>query len=130
MSTTTTTPVTVPAPTTTAAATTSTSTSSTEAETPQPAGQHFVFPDADLNQAQQAQAAVDQGHQPWRLDPTLVASAYGASLGWDQTTVSPVDSKTYDITPADGSTRLRLTLSQPIRQDQTGIWEILTSTRI
>ena len=93
-----------------------------------PYQESFVFPDTTLEQAQQAQIDVDQGHQPWRLDPTAVASAYGASLGWNNTTVTPVDANVYVLTNGDDSRRLRLAMSQPTRQDQTGIWEIVTAT--
>ena len=92
--------------------------------------QPYLFPDSTFQQAQEAQSAVDQGHQPWRQDPTSVASSYGGSLGWTNTTVTQVDANVYDVTNSDGSTRLRLKMTQPIRQDQTGIWEIVTATPV
>jgi hypothetical protein len=105
-----------------------TTTTLTGSTTTLAAHDRFVFPDTTLGQAQEAQVGVDEGHQPWRLDAASVASAYGASLGWSNTTVTPAAADVYDITSAEDPNGLRLTVSQPIRQDQTGIWEIVTST--
>jgi hypothetical protein len=43
-----------------------------------------MWPEDSLAQARQEQAAVDQGHQPWRGSPEWVAKVYaGAVYGWN-----------------------------------------------
>lgn len=110
--------------TTTISTTAPATTATTVQPTTDPPATTFVYPDASLVAAQSAQDAVDQGHQPWRVDPSMVASSYGASIGWTQTTVTPVDSTTYDLVNAETRDGFRLSMTQPIRPGATGIWEI------
>ena len=43
-----------------------------------------MWPEDSLAQARQEQAAVDQGHQPWRGSPESVAKSYAAAIyGWN-----------------------------------------------
>jgi len=85
----------------------------------------------DMGALEQLQAAVDQGHQPWRLDPLEVARDEGQSLGFDPT------QDTFDLLPSPdpvtgaaqvlvlhGERFYVIHLIQPVRVAQDGLWAI------
>jgi hypothetical protein len=87
-----------------------------------------VWPFTTAQQGAEAQSGVDQGHQPWLLDPAMVAESYAlAELGWQNAgvEVDEVQPSSYVVTnPATGA-RASLTLAQPVRHGGGGIWAIV-----
>ncbi len=71
------------------------------------------------------QAEVDRGAQPWLLDPSEVAISYAAAaLGWTDAEAYPgPDGTSVDIRNAEGERRT-LTLTQPGRTGDDGIWVV------
>ncbi|HLM28611.1 MAG TPA: hypothetical protein VK360_01715 [Acidimicrobiales bacterium] len=93
-----------------------------------PAGGVAVWPFTTPEQAANAQTAVDEGHQPWLLDAATVAVSYaGAELGWQDATVEQeqTDPGIYRVTDPASGARADITLAQPVRQGQGGIWAIV-----
>lgn len=89
----------------------------------------------DFNKAQEIQTKVDNGHQPWRLDPVQVAIDEGIMLGFDPVRdrfklVSSTASGEYSgtgeaLVEAERAGRIYLIkLIQPVKQGSTGIWTI------
>ncbi|MCW2716629.1 hypothetical protein [Pseudonocardia sp.] len=80
------------------------------------------------------QAAVDGGAQPWLLDPTDLAESYvQATYGWAEATATPVPGgtsarTTVDVRNTDGARRT-LTVAQPGRKGQGGIWLVTADTK-
>lgn len=85
----------------------------------------------DMDELRQLQASVDQGHQPWRLDPLEVARDEGEELGFDPA------QDTFDLLPlpdpATGQAQVLVIhgehfyvihLTQPVRVGTDGIWAI------
>jgi ABC-type glycerol-3-phosphate transport system substrate-binding protein len=87
------------------------------------------WPAAGAADAAALQAAVDNGSQPWLLDPSEVAISYAsAAHGWTDTEAYPgPDGTSVDIRNSDGE-RLTLTLAQPGRTGDDGIW-VVTAER-
>ena len=74
------------------------------------------------------QAEVDAGHQPWRLDPAAVASAFVADrFGWRDARVALTGPGTAEVTGAGGR-MLTLRLRQPVRPGQGGVWVVDSGT--
>ncbi|MFD1531347.1 hypothetical protein [Pseudonocardia aurantiaca] len=75
------------------------------------------------------QTAADSGSQPWLLDPSEVAISYAAAAhGWAGAEAYPgPDGTSVDVRNPDGE-RLTLTLAQPARTGDTGIW-VVTAER-
>jgi hypothetical protein len=75
------------------------------------------------------QTAADSGSQPWLLDPSEVAISYAAAAhGWADAEAYPgPDGTSVDVRNPDGD-RLTLTLAQPARTGDTGIW-VVTAER-
>lgn len=88
-------------------------------------GRVAIFPFTTQDEANTTQAQVDQGHQPWLLDPAMVASAYAtAGLGWENPTVVMRQTGWYQVTdPATGAAA-DLALRQPARTGEGGIWAV------
>ncbi len=76
------------------------------------------------------QAAVDGGAQPWLLDPSEVALAYAATAyGWSSAQAVPEpDGRTVGVHGAGGD-EATLTLAQPGRTGQGGIWVVTAAHR-
>lgn len=92
--------------------------------TPAP-GRVAIWPLTTDEEARNTQAQVDQGHSPWMLEPTAVASFYAqAVLGWDDATVEPARPDVYWVTDPASGTMAELTLAQPARQGDGGIWAV------
>lgn len=85
-----------------------------------------LWPDVTPQQAAAAQAAADQGHQPWRLDPAQVVTAYAtAVLRWSAPVVRPAGPSAFRVVePATGRERT-LQVTQPVRQGRGGVWDVL-----
>ncbi|QJY47576.1 hypothetical protein [Pseudonocardia broussonetiae] len=75
------------------------------------------------------QESVDDGAQPWLLDPAELARSYvAAAYGWDDATVvaaggGTAGADTVDVTGPDGTRRV-LTVAQPGRTGEGGIWVV------
>jgi hypothetical protein len=83
------------------------------------------WPAAGAADAAALQGAVDRGSQPWLLDPSEVAIAYAAAAhGWNGAEAYPgPDGTSVDVRNPDGE-RLTLTLAQPARTGDDGIWVV------
>jgi len=93
-----------------------------------PNGTALLWPVTDTAAAQQLQAAVDGGSQPWLLDPEEVATSY-ATQAWGWTDPEPTSSAPGTITLRDPKGTAALTLVQPVRAGSTGIWVVSTAAR-
>jgi hypothetical protein len=82
------------------------------------------WPVADPSAVAELQRSVDEGSEPWLLDPAEVAVSYvGAAHGWTQAVAQPrPDGTTVDV--AEGGHRLTLSLRQPGRAGAGGIWVV------
>jgi hypothetical protein len=84
-----------------------------------------IWPFTTAEEAQNTQEQVDQGHSPWLLEPTAVASFYASAvLGWQDATVEPVRPDAYWVTDPVSGTMAELTLTQPVREGEGGIWAV------
>ena len=83
------------------------------------------WPARTASDAAALQAAVDGGAQPWLLDPSEVAIAYAAAAhGWHDAEAYPgPDGTTVDVRNAEGA-RITLSLAQPGRTGDDGIWVV------
>jgi hypothetical protein len=74
------------------------------------------------------QAAVDQGAQPWRLDPEMVALAFvRGRFSWMMPRVERGAATTVVVDDGGGGA-LSLALAQPVRTGPGGIWEVTEGT--
>ena len=74
-------------------------------------------------QAVELQKAVDQGHQPWRTDPAMVAQTFVLSrFGWRNVDTRLTGPHTVAVTNRGTGEIVVLQLRQPVRQGQGGIW--------
>jgi hypothetical protein len=88
----------------------------------------------DMVALQQIQDLVDQGHEPWRLDPLQVAQAEGETLGFDPAqdvfdllpTPDPATGEA-DVMVLHGEHLYIIHLTQPVQIGPGGIW---TATNI
>jgi hypothetical protein len=98
---------------------------------PAPAAADVVlpWPAATAAEAAALQAEVDRGAQPWLLDPSEVAISYAAAAhDWPDAEAYPgPDGTSVDVRNADGE-RLTLSLAQPARTGDDGIW-VVTAER-
>lgn len=70
------------------------------------------------------QESVDDGAQPWLLDPAELARSYvAAAYGWDDDATVTASSGSVEVTGPDG-TRRALTVTQPGRTGEGGIWVV------
>lgn len=77
------------------------------------------------DEATALQAQVDQGHQPWLVDPALVASAYAqAAFGWQDAIVAMTQPDRYQVTDRASGATATFVLSQPARPGLAGIWAV------
>jgi hypothetical protein len=93
-----------------------------------PAGGVAVWPFTTAEQAANTQAGVDQGHQPWLLDPAAVAVSYAqAELGWQDAGVDQVmpQPAVYRVTDPASGTQADLTMAQVVREGSGGIWAVV-----
>jgi hypothetical protein len=93
-----------------------------------PAGGIAVWPFTTTQQAADSQAAADEGHQPWLLGAESVAVTYAsAEFGWQDAGAEQVlaDPSTYRVTDPASGARADITLAQPARQGDGGIWAVV-----
>jgi hypothetical protein len=93
-----------------------------------PAGGVALWPFTTAERAANTQAAVDEGHQPWLLGAESVAGAYArGELGWQDASMEQVQVQpsTYRVTDPASGAQADLTLSQPARQGDSGIWAVV-----
>jgi hypothetical protein len=104
-------------------------TSTAPPDAPASAEVELPWPAATAADAAALQAQVDRGSQPWLLDPSEVAIAYAAAAhDWPDAEAYPgPDGTSVDVRNADGE-RLTLTLAQPARTGNDGIW-VVTAER-
>jgi hypothetical protein len=77
------------------------------------------------DEARALQAAVDAGHQPWRLDPTQVALAFvGARYGWSAARAVLRDPSTIEVTDPSVGAVVVLRLVQPVTRGTGGVWVV------
>ncbi|WP_240918452.1 acyl transferase [Rhodococcus sp. 14C212] len=103
----------------------------TSEDTTPPPGSSFPGENLTPGEAEALQRAVDEGRQPWRLDPSLVAQAFvAARFGWSDTDARAADPHTVEVTNrADGSIVV-LQLRRPAREGADGIWVVTDGVRI
>ncbi|WP_405164627.1 acyl transferase [Nocardia sp. NBC_01499] len=109
------------APGTTAAPVTSTQPA---ANTHPPSGTTFTGEGLTTQQASDLQQAVDNGHQPWRLDRVQVAKTFAQQrFGWSDVQAETGAPVVVFITNHDGS-KVALHLAQPATRGDHGIWVV------
>lgn len=95
-----------------------------EARLQPPVGGVAVWPLTTAAEAATAQAAVDQGHSPWQIDPATVASMYAENvLGLDPSAIEAT-SDPVGVQISAGRIELDLVMTQPARSGSGGIWAI------
>jgi hypothetical protein len=99
------------------------------AATPSPMiGAEFSGEGMTQAQASTLQRAVDEGHQPWRADPELVAQSFVAGrFGWpagDVTTARVAENRVIVTFRPTGS-KVGLVVAQPARRGVGGIWTVV-----
>ena len=106
------------------------STSTAPPDEPVSAEVELPWPAATAADAGALQAQVDRGSQPWLLDPSEVAIAYAAAAhDWPDAEAYPgPDGTSVDVRNADGE-RITLSLTQPIRTGNDGIWVVTAEHR-
>jgi hypothetical protein len=97
-----------------------------------------IFPDLTRYQAEADQASANQGHQPWKLSATMVASALAASmLNWsaNSTTTLLSGGGAHDVSAVvrvrsteTVSGTINVTLSRLEGNTNGGIWEVISVT--
>jgi hypothetical protein len=76
-------------------------------------------------QARQLQRAVDDGHQPWRLDPFAVVAGYArGALGISDPAVRGGGETLFAVAPPRGEIVGHVRIAQPVRQGPRGIWVV------
>jgi hypothetical protein len=76
-------------------------------------------------QAREVQQAVDDGHQPWRLDPAAVVAGYArGALGISKPAVRRGGETILAVASPDGEIVGHVKVTQPVRQGPRGIWVV------
>jgi hypothetical protein len=85
-----------------------------------------LWPVTTQEEADNSQQQVDEGHSPWQADRTAVATFYGENvIGWTGARIEPAPNGAIRITnPATGA-QFEVTMAQPARQGEGGIWAIV-----
>jgi hypothetical protein len=84
-----------------------------------------IWPFTTQQEANDTQEQVDQGHQPWLVDPATVAAAYArVELGWEDATAEVVQTGSYTVIDPESGAMASLALSQPVRTGGVGIWAV------
>jgi hypothetical protein len=77
------------------------------------------------DQAGKVQRAVDDGHQPWRLDPAAVVAGYArGALGISKPAVRGGGETIFAVASPDGEIVGHVKVTQPVRQGPRGIWVV------
>ncbi|GEL26212.1 hypothetical protein PSU4_51660 [Pseudonocardia sulfidoxydans NBRC 16205] len=105
------------------------SASSPSASSPSAAAGTLLWPVTDVTQAKALQAQVDQGSQPWLLDPSEVATNYATTvLQWRAPSAGAPDDGTVVVTDPDAGT-VTLTMVQPATTGSAGVWIVSAEQR-
>ncbi|HET9725148.1 MAG TPA: hypothetical protein VFR44_15085 [Actinomycetota bacterium] len=100
-----------------------------------------VWPELTAEDLAAAQASVDDGHQPWRLDPAQTAAAFAVNVfDWDPSDVETTPARSSDgavrvtisnrglasllLTPPKPAPETRITLQQLGTQGESGVWTV------
>jgi hypothetical protein len=105
----------------------------TPAALPSAAGTERPFAGEGLSdmQATELQAAVDGGHQPWRLDQARVATAFvEGRFGWTEVDSTSLGPLTILVTDRASRQRVALQVRQPARQGSGGIWVVASGVAV
>lgn len=71
------------------------------------------------------QEEVDEGHEPWRLDQSSVATVFTSHrLGWADVEIALDDPHTVQVTEKASEHVISLQMRQPVREGETGIWVV------
>jgi hypothetical protein len=95
----------------------------TRADGAAPSSQETSCPDEGIS-ADELQAAVDEGHQPWRTSAPDVAAI--CTFGFDDSAVEPAGEDTFLVTQMSTGSSVLVTVAQPVRTGAGGVW-IVTS---
>jgi hypothetical protein len=88
-----------------------------------------LWPYTTQEEADNSQQQVDEGHSPWQLYPQTVTMLYAqAELGWNDPDVEFMTHDTLRITDPPAGAQVEVTVGQPSRVGDGGIWAI-TSLR-
>lgn len=86
-----------------------------------------VWPVTSQEEADNSQAGVDEGHQPWMADAGTVVTFYAENvLGWADPTVTGEDTGSFTFTESTSGISGYAQLGQPAREGDGGIWTITT----
>ncbi|MFI7000441.1 acyl transferase [Nocardia sp. NPDC050175] len=89
-----------------------------------PSGTTFAGEGLTAQQSSDLQQAVDNGHQPWRLDRVQVAKVFAQQrFGWSDSQAETGAPTVVFLTGPDGS-RIALHLTQPATRGDQGIWVV------
>ncbi|MFD6162530.1 acyl transferase [Nocardia sp. NPDC060256] len=89
-----------------------------------PSGTAFAGEGLSAQQSSDLQQAVDNGHQPWRLDRVQVAKTFALQrFGWSDVAAETGAPTVVFLTNHDGS-RIALHLAQPATRGDLGIWVV------
>jgi hypothetical protein len=90
-----------------------------------PPGTTFTGEPTTAEHAPDLQEEVDEGHEPWRLDQSRVASVFASNqFGWDDVEIALEDPHTVQVTDTAGRHVVSLQLRQPVCEGPTGIWVV------
>ncbi|WP_405497810.1 acyl transferase [Nocardia sp. NBC_00511] len=93
-----------------------------------PSGTTFSGENMTAGQITDLQQAVDNGHQPWRLDRVSVAKSFlQGRFGWTDVQTEFGPPTVLFVTNKDGG-KLSVHLVQPATQGDNGIWEVASGT--
>jgi hypothetical protein len=88
-------------------------------------GTTFTGENLSPERAADLQHEVDEGHEPWRLDQSAVATAFaGNRFGWTDVAIALDDPHTVQVTDTAGGHLVSLQMRQPVREGETGIWVV------
>jgi hypothetical protein len=76
-----------------------------------------------------AQASVEQGHQPWLLDPASVVRAWAGSTWGTAPTVRQIGSDTFQLTEPGGTVVDTIRGTRPVPTGAAPIWVITSIAR-
>lgn len=88
-------------------------------------GTTFAGENIDAEHAADLQEEVDDGHEPWRLDQSSVATMFAANrFGWTDVEIALDDPHTVQVTDTATGQLISLQMRQPVREGETGIWVV------
>jgi hypothetical protein len=91
-------------------------------------GAEFAGEGMSQDAALALQRAVDEGHQPWRTDPEMVAQSFVSNrFGWsgDGVTTDRTAENRVIVTYRPTGAKVGLVVAQPARHGTGGIWAVI-----